>query len=252
MASARSPPAGRQPVRRPRASRPPAALGPAPRARRRPAVVRAAARHPPGSEREPARGPHRGPPDRVPRLPRHDPEGRVRRRGDDDLGQRDLRAREGRGEQDRRPLRRRTRSRSLRALPDPRQGLDDPPHGPAPRGPRPDAGGDRAHEGDAGEAAERRRGLGLRDQVGRRARDRLRAAGSPDAGEPQPARDHAAVPGDRGDHPRAGGPPGGARRRAGRLRRRRPAELPAPAAAGCTSPRHPRCAGGCATCPSPT
>ena len=43
---------------------------------------------------QPARGPHRGPPARVHRLRRRDPEGRVRRRLDADLGRRHLRDRE--------------------------------------------------------------------------------------------------------------------------------------------------------------
>ena len=42
-------------------------------------------------KREPARGAHRGPPARVPRLPGRDPEGRVRRGHDGDLGPRHLR-----------------------------------------------------------------------------------------------------------------------------------------------------------------
>ena len=60
-----------------------------------------------------------------------------------------------------RQLRRRAGAGPLRALPDRRRQLDDPPHGPADRPERePMPGADRADAGDAVEAAARRRGLG--------------------------------------------------------------------------------------------
>ena len=73
-----------------------------------------------------------------------------------------------------------------------KQGLDDPPDGPARR---PGAGADArargADDGAAGRHAPAARArMVLRGQVGRRARDRLRAARPPATGEPQPQRDH--------------------------------------------------------------
>ena len=91
----------------------------------------APARRARASGREPAGRAHGGSPARVPGLPRRDPEGRVRRRDDEDLGQRDLRGREvpqGRGD---RHLPRRARPRPLRAVSDAREELDDPPDGSA-------------------------------------------------------------------------------------------------------------------------
>ena len=85
--------------------------------------------------REPPRGPHRGPPARVHRLRGRDPEGRVRRRQDEDLGHAaPTRPRSSatnevivtfHGE--------RLQGRYV-LFQTARQGLDDPPHGPA-RGP---------------------------------------------------------------------------------------------------------------------
>ena len=70
--------------------------------------------------------------------------------------------------------------------------------------------------------------LGVRDQVGRRARDRLRRGRAHAAARPQRERHHAALPGAARARPRAGGPRGGARRRGRVVRRRGPPELPAP------------------------
>ena len=153
----------RRPLRRPAARRDQPALGPAPRARRGRALLGAAARDPaaPGPQRQPARRPHRGPPARVPRLRGRDPGGRVRRRADVDLGPRHLRGGEAARRRGDRDLRRRAAARPLRPLPDPRQELDDPPHGPAAR-PRAgaDARGPAADAADPGRAAGRRRRTG--------------------------------------------------------------------------------------------
>ena len=186
--------------------------------------------HPDRSEAQQPRGAYRGPPARVPRLPRRDP-GRALRRGDDaDLRPRHLRAAQVARQRGDGHLPRRARPRPLRAVPHRRQELDDPPHGPA-GGPGSGAaaGGDQADAGEHRQAAVRRR-LGVRDQVGRRARDRLRRRRPVAAGEPQRREHHAALPGAARTRPRAGLARGSARRR-GRLLRRRAAELPAPAAA---------------------
>ena len=120
------------------------------------------------------------------------------------------------------------------------QELDDPPDGPAGgSGPGADAGADRADARPSRPAAARRRGLGLRDQVGRRARDRLRGGRAAAAREPQRQQHHAALPraaraGARARHAR-----GRARRRGGRARRERAPELPAPAAAHAPDLRGP-------------
>ena len=144
--------------------------------------------------RQPDRGPHRGPPARVPRLPRRDPEGRVRRRDDDDLGPRaPTRCSSGSRTQGRGRAARRAGSRGpLRAVPDRAATAKDwmihrmdPPADPAAR---------------ADARAARRRcsprpatlpadddGLGVRDQVGRRARDRVLRAGPAALRVAQPA-----------------------------------------------------------------
>ena len=99
--------------------------------------------------------------------------------------------------------------------------------------------------------AARRGGLGLRDQVGRRARDRLLRGRPAAAREPQPARDHLALPRAARARRRARRPRGGARRRGGRVRRGRPAQLRA--APGPHEPRlrRRRCGAGWPTAPSP-
>ena len=107
------------------------ALGPAPRARGHARLVGGPEGHPGRSGQERPRRPDRGSPARVPRLPRRDPAGPLRR-GDDE----DLRPRHVRGAQVARQggdghLPRRARARQVRAVPDRRQELDDPPHGPA-------------------------------------------------------------------------------------------------------------------------
>ena len=135
--------------------------------------------HPEG---EPPGGAHRGPPARVPRVPRRDPEGQLRRRNDGDLGQRHLRGGEvPRRRGDRDPPRR-ARPGPLRPVSDQRQELDDPPDGPAgrPRGGA-DAGAHRADARQERQAPARRRRLRLRDQVGRRARHRPRGRRPPHA-----------------------------------------------------------------------
>ena len=112
-------------------------------------------RNPRRSGGQPARGTHRGPPARVPRVPRRDPEGSVRRRHDDDLGRGHVRRAQVGGPQGRGHLPRRAAERALRAVPD-RQArriqerLDDPPDGSARgSGPRADA---RAADPDGGPA----------------------------------------------------------------------------------------------------
>ena len=229
----------RRPVRRPGAPRHPPALGPAARARRR---RWRRGRSPTGSRR-PAEN----------RLAVHTedhpleylefqgdiPAGEYGAGHDADLGPRDLRAAQVRRAQGRGHLPRRAPARPLRAVPDrPRarttaKRLDDPPDGPARRSrsaSRCPSGSCRCWPAPATGSRDRDE-LVVRGQVGRRARDRLRQAGAPAAREPQPARDHRRL--SRG--PRAAARPrharGGARRRDGRLRRRRAAELRAPPAA---------------------
>ena len=63
-----------------------------------------------------------------------------------------------------------------------------------------------------------RRRVGVRDQVGRRARDRLRRRRAAAAGEPARHQRHAALPGAARAGPRARHPRGRPRRRGGRLR----------------------------------
>ena len=126
-----------------------------------------------------------------------------------------------------RHLRRGAGAGQVRPVSDERRQLDDPPHGPARR---PRARADAAPpEADARHPldppAARRGALGLRAQVGRRARDRLLRGRSPAAREPQPARDHLALPRAAPARRRAGRPRGGARRRGGRVRRGRQAQL---------------------------
>ena len=91
----------------------------------------------------------------------------------------------------------------------------------------------------------RRRRLGLRDQVGRGARDRLLRARARAAREPQPARHHQAVSRRSARiAKRARRAHGGPRRRAGRLRRARAGRASSASSGGCTSPPRPRSAGG--------
>ena len=122
-------------LRHPGAPRPPTALRPAPRARRRAGVVGGAqepARHSGGQS---PRRAHRGPSAGIPDVRGHHPEGGVRRREDVHLGHRHVRdrevqrrparrAREGR-RGDRHPARRQDR-RPVRADPDRRQELAGP------------------------------------------------------------------------------------------------------------------------------
>ena len=168
------------------------------------------------------------------------PAGRVRRRDDEDLGPRDLRdAQVARGRGDGH-LPRRAPPRPLRPVPHRRQELDDPPDGSARgSGPRADAQADRADARPHGRAPQGRRELGVRDQVGRRARDRLRRRRPPAARGPQRARHHAALPGAAQARPSAGGPRRDRRRRGRRLRRR-PAELPEAPGAHAPDLREPR------------
>ena len=168
----------RRAVRDPAARRHQPALGPAPGARRGARLLGAAPRRPRPPRREPAGGPHRGPPAGVPRVPRRDPQGLIRRGHDGDLGPRHLRLREvPRRRGDRGPGGR-AGAGALRAHPDQGQELADPPHGPAGRSrSRADARPDRADEGDDRDAASRRRQVRLRDQVGRRARGRAPGPG---------------------------------------------------------------------------
>ena len=79
-----------------------------------------------------------------------------------------------------------------------------------------------------GRAPARRAGLGVRDQVGRRARDRLRAGRDAAAGEPQRTRHHAALPGAARARPGARRARGDPRRRGGGVRRRPPVVPEAP------------------------
>ena len=93
-----------------------------------------------------------------------------------------------------------------------------------------------------GELPEGRRELGVRDQVGRRAGDRLRRRRPPAARGAQRARHHAALPGAARARARAGGPRGDRRRRGGGLRRRA-AELPEAPGPHAPDLREPRSAG---------
>ena len=139
----------------------------------------------PPDPREPAGGPHRGPPARVPRLPGRDPGRRVRRRDDDGSGTAaPTRSTSGSEQEGRGHLPRRAAARPLRAVPDRQRGRAaekdwmihrmDPPADPgASRCPSASC---RCWRG-AGELPRARGGLVVRGQVGRRARDRLRRAG---------------------------------------------------------------------------
>ncbi len=82
-----------------------------------------------------------------------------------------------------------------------------------------------------GRAAGSGRGVGLRDQVGRRARDRLLRARRGAPGKPQPERDQRQLPGARAPRPGARLAPSRARRRDRRVRRGRAPELRTAAAA---------------------
>ena len=186
------------------------ALGPAPRARRRARLVGA----PEGAAREPrattalpsATEDH---PLEYLDFDGEIPRGRVRRRDDRDLGPRDLRLPEVGAAQGRGGAARRAARRPLRAVPDRQasraEGLDDPPHGPARRSrARADA---RAPRADARARRDRcpatTSSWALRDQVGRRARDRLLEPGRAAAGEPQPQRRHRPLSRARAPEPRA-------------------------------------------------
>ena len=78
-----------------------------------------------------ARRPDRGPPARVPRLPRRDPRRQLRRGDDEDLRPRHLRAAQVARQGGDGHLPRRARARQVRPVPHRRQELDDPPHGSA-------------------------------------------------------------------------------------------------------------------------
>ena len=231
--------AGRQPLRRPGAPRHPPALGPAPRARRCRRLVGDPQRDPRGPEGEPPRRAHGGPSARVPRVRGRHPEGRVRRRHDAHLGPRHVRDAQVRRRQGRDHLPRRAPARPLRPVSPEEaqgraagQGLDDPPHGSR-RGsdPRADARAARAdaRQAEPGGPAARRRPLGLRDQVGRRARAGLLRAGADPLREPQPQRHHELLSRAQGAQPGAELAPRDPRRRDRRLRRERPAVVRAPA-----------------------
>ena len=121
------------------------ALGPAPRARRHARLVGDPEGDPGRPEAQQPRGADRGPPARVPRLPRRDPGRQLRRRDDADLRPRHLRAAQVARQGGDGHLPRRARARQVRAVQDRRQELDDPPDGPAGGpGPGADAGEDRA------------------------------------------------------------------------------------------------------------
>ena len=115
------------------------------------------------------------------------------------------------------------------------EGLDDPPHGPA-GGPD---GGAHARKvapdaRPAGAAAPRRRPLGPRGQVGRRAGDLPLRAGAAAPLQPQPQRDHGAVPRAVAAEPGAQPPPRDPRRRGRRLRRPRDGRASARSSSACT------------------
>ena len=145
---------------------------------------------------QPAGGPHRGPSARVPRVPRRDPQGRVRRRHDDDLGPGHVRGAQVGG-------RARSRSRSTASGCSGRYGLFpigasranptndwmihrmDPPADPD-REPMPERLVPMMAEPSSTLPRDERK-LVVRGQVGRGARDRLRPARPHPAREPQPA-----------------------------------------------------------------
>ncbi len=105
-------------------------------------------------------------------------------------------------------LPRRARAGPLRPVPDRREELDDPPDGSAAgSGPRADAraGSSRCSPAPA-TLPQGRPQVGVRDQVGRRARDRLRRGRAAAAGGAQRARHHAALPGAARARAGAGGP----------------------------------------------
>ena len=187
--------------------------------------------HPGRPQAQQPRGPDRGPPARVPRLPRRDPGGQLRRRDDEDLRPRHLRgpqvARQG-GDGH---VPRRARARQVRAVPDGREELDDPPHGPAGG---PDAGAAaRADRADARPPGELPPDDGWAFEIkwdGVRAVALRRGRAAAELESRNTDEHHAALPGAARAGPRARHARGGARRR-GRLLRGRRAELPAPAAA---------------------
>ena len=166
------------------------------------------------------------------------PEGELRRRLDADLGPRRLRDAQVRRLQGRGDVPRRAPPRPLRALPAAqaqgraaRQGLDDPPDGSGGgSGPRADAGEGRPDARPARGPAVGPAALGLRGEVGRRARARLLRARPPAAGGAQRQRHHEALSRAAPPEPRAELAQRDPRRRDRRVRRRGPSELrPAPA-----------------------
>ena len=128
--------------------------------------------HPRRPRGQPPGGAHRGPPARVPRLPWRDPGGQLRRRDDDDLGQRHLRAREDARRRGDRRVPRRAHATAATRCSD-RRGKDwmihrmDPPVDPD-REPMPERSEPMLAR--IGPAAADRGALGLRGQVGRHPR----------------------------------------------------------------------------------
>ena len=182
-----------------------------------------------------------------------DPEGRVRRRHDGDLGQRHLRGREVPRRRGDRDVPGRAAAGPLRAVLHARQGLADPPHGPA-GGPRlrADAGPPRADAGPARRAAPRRGEMGLRGQVGRHPHGRLPRPRPHLAAGTQLHGLHAALSRGARAGARAGRAARDPRRRDRRVRRRGPAELRAPPDAHAPRLRLGGEAPRCATRRSPT
>ena len=179
-------------LRRAGASRSRAALGPAARARGHARLLGRPEGHPARPRAQPPGGAHRGPSARVPRVPRRHPGGRVRRGHHADLGPRHVRVAQVAGGRGDGHLPRRAPGGQVRPVPHGRQELDDPPDGSAAgRGSRADAQAPGADAGAGRRPPARGRRLGLRGQVGRRARDRLRRGRPAEAPQPQLQRHHA-------------------------------------------------------------
>ena len=166
------------PLRGPSAPRDAPSLGRSPRDARHPRIVGRAERTSARGRQEKARGPHRGPSDRVPHVPRRDPR-RLRRRHDDDLGYGNVRAdrREAERAEDThegKEARRRVGHRPDEAERGPRLADDQARHASEER---PASFEDRADARGIGERALRLARLHVRTKVGRRPHDRVRRWG---------------------------------------------------------------------------
>ena len=152
-------------------------------------------------------------------------------------------------------LPRRAPERPLRAVPDARQGLDDPPDGPAGRPAatsRCPSACSRCWPGSGSCRATRTR-YGVRGQVGRGARDRPTPTAATGSSPAATARDFTPrYPELRGSRAGSGSRRRRARRRDRGLRRATAGRASSGSSSACTWPRSRRSGGACATCRSPT